>query len=64
MFEEEGRMEKDQLTWFRQITCDHFKEGEYTQRQFDILKGFELVETRCLNCHKILALKIKKLSLC
>ena len=53
-------MEKDQSTWFRQIICNHSNQEQYTQRKFDILKGFELVETRCINCHKILVLKIVK----
>ena len=54
-------MTKDQLTWFRQVTCCHAKEGEYTQRRFDILEGFELVETKCAGCHKILALRIMRI---
>jgi hypothetical protein len=43
-----------------QVICDHSKHRTYTLRSFDILKGFELNETRCFNCHKIVALDIKK----
>ena len=63
-FWEEGRMEKEQLTWFKQVICDHSNQRQYTQRQFDILKGFELIATRCINCHKILTLKIIKFDKC
>jgi hypothetical protein len=44
-----------------QAICDHAKHRTYTQKNFDILKGFELNETRCFNCHKIVAIDIKKL---
>jgi len=43
-----------------QVICDHAKHRTYTLRSFDILKGFELNETRCFNCHKIVAIDIKK----
>jgi hypothetical protein len=42
------------------IICDHAKHRAYTKRSFDILKGFELNEKRCFNCHKIVAIEIKK----
>ena len=52
-------MENERLTWLKQVTCDHAKQERYVQRCFDILNGFELVETKCVNCHKILSLKIE-----
>jgi hypothetical protein len=58
----EGRMEEDRLISISQVSCDHAKQRRYTQTRFDILNGFELVLTRCINCHKILALEAKKLS--
>jgi hypothetical protein len=58
----EGRMEKDRLVSISQVTCDHEKQRRYTQTRFDILNGFELVLTRCINCHKILAFEVKKLN--
>ena len=51
-------MEKERLTWFKQAICDHSNQEQYTQRRFDILEGFELIETKCTACHKVLALKI------
>ena len=43
----------------RDVVCDHYSQREqYTRQRFDVLLGFEIVETRCLNCHKILATKI------
>ena len=53
-------MEEDDIVYFRQVTCEHGKQEFYTQRNFDILKGFELVYTRFLNCHKIMNLEVKK----
>jgi len=58
----EGRMEEDRLVSISQVTCDHGKQRWYTQTRFDILNGFELVLTRCINCHKILAFEVKKLN--
>jgi hypothetical protein len=58
----EGRMEEDRLVSLSQVTCDHAKQRRYTQTRFDILNGFELVLTRCINCHKILAFEVKKLN--
>ena len=40
--------------------CDHKEQQLYTERCFDILNGFELNFTRCLNCHKIVSLDAKK----
>jgi hypothetical protein len=55
-------MKENRLIFISQASCDHTKQRRYTQTRFDILNGFELVLTRCLNCHKILALEAKKLS--
>ena len=41
--------------------CDHAKERHYVQNRLDILNGFELVLTRCINCHKILNFQAKKI---
>ena len=54
-------MEEDRLISQNQAMCDHAKERHYTQTQFDMLNGFELTITRCINCHKTLALEAKKL---
>ena len=54
-------MKGDRLISVSQVICDHAKQRQYTQRCFDILKGFELIETRCINCHKMLVLEVKKL---
>jgi len=55
-------MHKDRLISFSKVTCDHAKQRRYTQTRFDILNGFEVVLTRCINCHKILAFEVKKLN--
>jgi hypothetical protein len=55
-------MEEDTMFSARQLNCDHEKQALYTQRRFDILNGFELNLTRCLNCHKIVELETKKFS--
>jgi len=57
-----GEMGADRLVSISQVTCDHAKQRHYTQTRFDILNGFEVVLTRCLNCHKILAFEVKKLN--
>ena len=55
-------MEEGSISSLKSFTCDHIKPRLYTQRQFDILNGFELTFTRCLKCHKVMALEAKKLS--
>jgi hypothetical protein len=55
-------MEKDRLVSVAQAMCDHAKQKWYTQRRFDLLNGFEIVQTRCINCHKTLAMEVKKLN--
>jgi hypothetical protein len=54
-------MGEDRLTTVSQVICDHAKQRLYTQRHFDMLNGFELVATRCCNCHKTIALEVKRL---
>jgi hypothetical protein len=53
-------MEDDLLSYVSQPNCNHKKQQTYTERRFDVLNGFELTFTRCLNCHKIVALKAQK----
>ena len=57
-----GEMAEDRLVSISQATCEHAKQRHYTQTRFDILNGFEIVLTRCINCHKILNLEAKKLN--
>jgi hypothetical protein len=57
----EGRMDEKQLTSYSQLVCDHTKQRRYSMTHFDILNGFEVVATKCSNCHKTLALEVKKL---
>jgi hypothetical protein len=54
-------MEKERLTWLRQVICDHSNQEQYTTRRFDILEGMEFIETKCIACHKVLALKIVRI---
>jgi hypothetical protein len=53
-------MKGDEFVIVRQATCDHALHRSYGQRRFDILNGFELNLTRCINCHKTLKLEVKK----
>ena len=53
-------MSDDEFVSVRQATCEHAMQRSYAQRRFDILNGFELNLTRCLNCHKTTKLDIKK----
>jgi hypothetical protein len=52
--------EEDRLFYLRQVSCNHQKQPQYTQRRFDILNGLEFTFTRCNNCHKIVGLQAKK----
>lgn len=54
-------MDKERLTAVSQLVCDHAKQRRYSISQFDILNGFEIIATKCSNCHKMLALEVKKL---
>jgi hypothetical protein len=55
-------MDAERLVGNSQLNCNHEKQRLYTQRCFDILNGFELTYTRCINCHKIVSLEAKKLA--
>ena len=54
-------MDKERLASFSQLTCNHARQKQYKQTRFDILNGFEIVATKCNNCHKTLALQVKKM---
>jgi len=54
-------MEENAWVTISQASCVHTKHKWYTQRRFDILNGYELELTRCINCHKTVEMKIKKL---
>jgi hypothetical protein len=56
-------MDEERLVDISQHKCDHTTDRLYTQRCFDILNGFELTFTRCINCHKIVSLEAKKLEM-
>jgi len=55
-------MSEDYLFFERQHICNHDQHKIYKERRFDILNGFELVYTRCINCHKVISLETKKFS--
>jgi hypothetical protein len=55
-------MDNEKLVNTSQNVCSHETERLYTERCFDILNGFELNFTRCINCHKIVSLDAKKLA--
>ncbi len=53
-------MDEETLVSASQLNCSHKEQELYTERCFDILNGFELTFTRCLNCHKVVSLDAKK----
>lgn len=53
-------MDEETLVDTSQLNCSHKEQELYTERCFDILNGFELTFTRCLNCHKVVGLDAKK----
>jgi len=55
-------MDKERLTSISYLICDHAKQRRYSLSQFDILNGFEIISTKCSNCHKTLNLEVRKLS--
>lgn len=61
LFGERG-MEENLLILLNQHTCKHEKHRKYAERIFDILNGFEIVATRCFNCHKTIELTVRKLA--
>jgi|WetSurMetagenome_2_1015567.scaffolds.fasta_scaffold147186_2 hypothetical protein len=54
-------MLEDVLASVDYAICDHTKRLKYTRNSFDILEGYEYVETKYVNCHKMLRLNIRKL---
>ena len=56
-------MDEERLVDISLRNCDHVTGRLYTQRCFDILNGFELTFTRCIDCHKIVSLEAKKLEM-
>lgn len=59
---EKGEMMEKELFLIDKSNCDHAKERHYVQNRLDILNGFELVLTRCINCHKVLFVEAKKIA--
>jgi hypothetical protein len=55
-------MEADILVSVNQYNCKHEKHRKYTERNFDILNGFEIITIKCSNCHKILKLTVKRMN--
>lgn len=55
-------MEREILVSLIQRNCKHGNYGKYKRRSFDIFNGFEIVATRCRNCHKITELSIRSVS--
>jgi hypothetical protein len=55
-------MTQEELISVNQALCNHSNQRHYTQKRFDILNGFEIIENRCSNCHKILFLEIRKVA--
>ena len=54
-------MTQEELISVNQALCNHSNQKHYAQKRFDILNCFEIVETRCSNCHKILFLELRKI---
>jgi hypothetical protein len=55
-------MQNEGFNYCTHPNCQHQQHQLYTQKRFDVLNGFEFTLTRCLNCHKIVGLEIKKFS--
>jgi hypothetical protein len=53
-------MNEEKLVETSHLNCDHENQRLYTDRCFDVINGFELTFTRCINCHKIVSLEAKK----
>lgn len=53
-------MVEDELMAISNI-CDHYQQRHYQQKRLDILNGFELILTRCINCHKVLSLEARRI---
>jgi hypothetical protein len=55
-------MEEEILISIDQKNCNHWEHRKYTERNFDVLYGFEVLIVRCCNCHKTLQMTIKGLA--
>jgi hypothetical protein len=58
----ERRMEEEILVSINQKNCNHWEHRKYTERNFDVLNGFEIIVLRCGNCHKTLQMTVKGLA--
>jgi hypothetical protein len=56
-------MGEDELRVISKNICDHFQQRHYKQKRLDILNGFELVLTRCINCHRVLNLEARRIKI-
>lgn len=56
-------MGEDELMVISKVICDHLQQRHYKQKRLDILNGFELVLTRCINCHKVLNLEARRIKI-
>jgi cytochrome c2 len=54
-------MEEDSVYSINQASCNHSKQQHYSQKDYDLLNGYEFVFTKCMNCHKILCIDAKKM---
>ena len=59
---ERREMEEEILISIDQKNCDHWRHRKYTERNFDVLNGFEIIIIRCCNCHKRLQMTVKGLA--
>jgi len=55
-------MEEEILISINQKNCNHWEHKKYTERNFDVLNGFEIVIVRCSSCYKTLQMTIKGLA--
>jgi hypothetical protein len=55
-------MEEEILVSINQKNCNHWEHRKYTERNFDVLNGFEITVLRCGNCHKTLQMAVKGLA--
>jgi hypothetical protein len=58
----ERRLEEEILISINQKNCNHWEHKKYTERNFDVLNGFEIVIVRCSSCYKTLQMTIKGLA--
>jgi hypothetical protein len=55
-------MEEEILVSINQKNCNHWEHKKYTERNFDVLNGFEIVIVRCCSCYKTLQITIRGLA--